>query len=126
MRKILCIVVLCFTVVFCFTSCSIPGEKPKRGVWYCEDLNMSIDFNLLPETPYCVKVYDEYGNFKVNGCLFDYSRGIRFFDDTNGESRADSMYLHSWFKYDEEKKHFIIKSKSDGQEYVFLLQSVYY
>ena len=118
MKKTGCILLFCLTILFC-VACSIPGEKPESGFWYCEELKTGIDFDLYETTRYCVKVYDDDGNVKTNGCHFDYGSGICFFAGSND---SYNEYFNGTFKYCEESEQFTITNHSDGITYTFAEQ----
>lgn len=116
MKKFGYFVFVYLTVLLC-VSCSIPAKKPESGFWYCEELNTGIDFDLYQTTLYCIKVYNDDGSVKINGCHIDYGTGILFFDDSDGNYNE---YFYGNFKYNKKKEQFIIESYPDGIIYAFV------
>jgi len=115
MRKTACFILLYIMVLIC-VSCSIHGKIPESGLWYCEELNTSIDFDLYQRSVYCVNVYNEDGSAQIHGCHLDQGTGISFFTDFDGEYNE---YFNGCFKYDEKKQKFLITSYSEDHIYVF-------
>lgn len=115
MKKIVSFIILC-AVVFSCAACNMYAKKPSSGIWYCDKLKMSINFDIYPENTDCVKLYSEEGTFQTYGCHFDYGNGIVIFQETDGE---EEDYLIGHFKYHEKKGQFIIITHPDSEEYIF-------
>lgn len=118
MKRIDFIILICLIVLLC-ASCSIQGQKPDGGFWYCEELKTGIDFDLYQTKTKCVKVYHDDGNIQTNGCHIDYGVGICFFTESND---TYNEYFQGAFQYNKEKEQFIIETYPDGIIYTFVKQ----
>lgn len=59
-------IILLVCVGIISSSCSMTAKTPTNGLWYCEELNMEIDFFLYTNENYhCVKIYDENGSYDI-------------------------------------------------------------
>lgn len=95
MKKFSKITAIYICLILLFTSCSIPAKRPESGIWYCEELRMSIDFSECNNyNPDCVKYYNEDGSCEVRRCLIDYGSGIGICSTDEEE-----WYLNGKFKY---------------------------
>ena len=121
LMKIINSFVLLGLIILLSTSCSIQGQKPDGGFWYCEELKTGIDFDLYQTTTQCVKVYHDDGNIQTNGCHTDYGVGICFFTGSVSNNTYNE-YFHGTFRYNKEKEQFIIESYPDGIIYIFVKQ----
>lgn len=117
MRKIGCLFLLCAIIILLANSCSIPAKKPEQGIWYCEELKISIDFSLANTNNICAKLYNDDGTYDTMGCHFDYGRGIYFFQMLDGN---EVDYLNGSFKWKEREEKFIVTSNSDDCIYIFV------
>ena len=113
MRKIGYAFLLC--VILFTTSCSIPAKKPETGIWFCEELKISIDFSLAQNTSDSAILHNDDGSCEPLGCHFDFGNGIYFFQ------RVDDVeidYLRGTFKWKNDE--FIVTSINDENTYVFV------
>ena len=56
MRKIVLLILICICIMMVFISCTIAPDVPTEGVWYCEKLQLVIEFEESKTTVYS---YDE-------------------------------------------------------------------
>ena len=70
------VILLLHMLMLCSCSVSFPSKKPTQGVWYCAELQISIDFGLLAaeNTPYCAVLHNGEGEDIPILCLIDYGR----------------------------------------------------
>lgn len=99
---------------------SFPRKNPESGVWHCEELKTSIDFNLYRKSLYIVKVYNDDGTFEMHGCHTDYGAGISFFTYVDDEYTS---YFHGRFLYLKKMGYFIIVENHTDNVYVFTEQN---
>ncbi len=108
MKKI--ILLLLIATIF-FAACSIQAKSPAEGEWYCEELQLLLDFS----DPYGIepaKYYHEDGTYEVRTYLRDYGKGIQICSADKTET-----YLIGKFEYKNDL--FTITDNSTGKEYVF-------
>lgn len=110
-RVILFLIVVC--IVMGVTACSFPAAKPSEGLWYCEELQIEIDFNHVMENQWSAKKYDSSGKYKTVRCLFDYGTLIRI--DAANEPEAE-CYLEGNFLY---KNDIFSVTTNEGITYTF-------
>ena len=93
MKKRLCyslfIGIAFLLLLFCFVKFIYPNDYPTEGVWYCDKLNMTIDFS--HENGELVKVYDEDGTYNEYKCFIDFGRGLFIY------TKENEMYLRGQF-----------------------------
>lgn len=110
MKKKLLILGAC--IILLFSSCSIRGELPDSGIWYCEELKISIDFTKFHQgNNECAYFYNEDGSYELYKCLIDYGTTI-------GISSADEEDLYYIGNFNFKEDTFIIIT-FDGKEYAF-------
>ena len=109
-KNVIC-VLLCIILV---SSCSFPAKKPEEGIWYCEELRLSIDFSKIYSPDNCAVVYNENGEPKQYVCHIDYGNGIFITDNDN------EYYLRGSFKYNQKKQTFTVTSFGEDIKYVFV------
>lgn len=100
-------------VITMLSACSIPAAKPEEGIWYCEELQIEIDFNHVMENQWSAKKYDSSGKYKTVRCLFDYGTLIRI--DAANEPEAE-CYLEGNFLY---KNGVFSVTTNEGITYTF-------
>ena len=114
MKKMILFFVLIQLIVF--TACSFSGKVPNSGTWYCEELKTSINFSLLYSPEPCVKIYNKDGTYEIADIHIDFGTGIYFYRlQADG---TEDFYMMADFKLKKEK--FIVTSRSDNTEYIFL------
>ena len=90
MKRVICTILLSCMLLLLMNACSIPYKHPEEGVWYCEELKMSIDFAMYNSSDYmCVKVYND-DTYEVMECSIDYGNGISI-DRVLGVEFVDGM-----------------------------------
>lgn len=109
------IVFICIVLILSICGCSVslPADKPKEGIWYCEELKMSIDFSMIAKfEPDCIKQYADDGTYTVLRCYTD---------------QTDDMYIctpdqKTWHYYGEfkYKDDIFIYSTFEGDTYYFV------
>ena len=116
MKKTGCLILICVLVLL-ITSCSVsfPAKKPEEGVFYCEELKISVDFSLIDDEYHCAKLYNDDGTYLTLGCHFDYGRGVSFFQTIED---TEIHYLTGSFKW--KKNEFIVISYVNSKQYIFL------
>lgn len=111
------IVVCCIAIiaVLCLCACSVPAEKPTAGIWYCEELKISIDFGVYQSqnTRQCAELHYDDGSISGILCRFDYGNGI---DLVSVDQKTS--YLIGKFSYRNDT--FTITENSSKKEYVFV------
>lgn len=81
-------------VVLC--SCNDNLEYPTNGLWYCEELNMEIDFYIFDDfNKYCIKQYKEDGSYDIYRCGIDYGNTLR----VSSIDDPSTPYLQGSMKY---------------------------
>ncbi len=110
MKRICSFILLCLIAVS-IASCSFPVKYPQEGIYYCEELGLSIDFSIHMEDPNtCAKLYNEDGTYQVLECRIDFGSTMFLLSD-------DDIYLAGKVKFKDDK--FILR---DDKEYVFWKQ----
>lgn len=113
--KIINLFLVILLLVMCITACYIPVPQPDDGVWYCEDLRISIDFSLSSEATLISRMYNLDGTSKPIVCHFGYDNSLIFL--VNEEDTAGSPYFSGTFVY--EDNEFRVTDRSDGKVYIF-------
>lgn len=113
-----CSIVISILLLFA-TSCSFTAKRPEEGIWYCDALDISIDFTLCQETYLCAKLYKEDGTYQTLGCHFDYGSGISIFQEVEEEDTID--YLNGSFQWKDNE--FVVTTYSDKVVYVFVKEN---
>ena len=111
-------IVLFFVVMLtllCLCVCSVPAEKPTDGIWYCEELKISIDFGVYQsqKTQQCAELHNDDGSTTGILCRSDYGNGISIVSVDQKTS-----YLTGKFSYRNDA--FTITENSSKKEYVFV------
>ena len=109
MKKICSILLLCLIAVS-IASCSRLEKIPEEGIWYCDELKISIDFSKIDRPTECAKLYNEDGTYQMLECKIDFVSVMDFF-------LGDSIYLSGGIKFKDDK--FIFTA---DKSYVFLKQ----
>lgn len=108
MKRFIAILLLIPLVFLC--SCRIQAKHPEHGVWYCEELKMSINFSLFGKTSEMVRIYNDDGTSETFLCHIDFGRGI--FIETLDES--ETLYAGEFSYYKDE-----FKVDVDDTTYIF-------
>ena len=104
-----------FVVVCLFLVHACQPEKvPEKGVYYCEELQIEIDFNIMNmnNTPVCAKIYSDTGEWFWARCMIDYGNGIWICS-----LDQETSYLTGSFKC--KKSSFLVTRYSDGTLFIF-------
>lgn len=109
MKKIYSILLICFIAVL-IVSCTKLEKIPEDGIWYCNELKISIDFSKIDKPTECAKLYNDDGTYQILDCYIDFVSVMDFF-------LGDSIYLSGGIKYKDDK--FILTT---DKNYVFLRQ----
>ena len=114
----------CLTLLFVVALrgiCIAVADQPKEGVWYCEELSISIDFSEYNEErkPDIAKFYFDDGSYIDIECYFDYGQGISFY-----HPEEERYLLTGEYKYEEEEKLFYVISNEDEDEYEYIFERV--
>jgi len=100
-----------------------PKEPPSDGVWYCEELNMSIDFGLLRDDYYCVKEYHEDGSYSKYAFWYDEgaAMGFSYVETLPNGMMVNTNYrdLSGVFRWKEGEDEFVFTNGLDEFWYVF-------
>ena len=121
-KFIVFILLIAMSVSLC--SCSIPQPKPEEGIWYCEELQLEIDFYVYNQfnTAECGKLRNPDGTTQNVACLFDYGSGITVSYRVDSVAPEDTYFVGK-FKYKEanwfREESFTITANEDGRTYVF-------
>jgi hypothetical protein len=94
------------------SACSVRPAIPQDGVFYCNELGISIDFSIMKSDPKCGKVYAPDGTYTTCRCMIDYGSGIWI---CSPDQETD--YLFGKFLYINDL--FYVISDEDGTRYVF-------
>ena len=81
LKRFIAIILLIPLVFLC--SCRVQAAHPEQGVWYCEELKMSINFSLFGKTSEMVRIYSDDGTFNTFLCHIDFGNGI-YIDTLDG------------------------------------------
>jgi len=122
-KKVFIVILFCLVVsmAVCMITFSARTSKPKQGVFYCEELRISIDFTALSLsearndiTNKIGKRYNEDGTYEICRCLFTYGTGVGIvsLDQKTTYLKGDFAY---WFNI------CTITSYEDGTVYTFVL-----
>lgn len=121
MKKLLCITVS-IVLLFALAACtSAPGpnvveqDVPQYGLWFCDSLNMEIDFSHGNSINYnCVKQYhDDKSEYDEYALLMPFSGNDVSIAKT---SDLSDVYLRGYYKYSDDT--FSITT-DDGMVYTF-------
>lgn len=108
MKKIGIMIML---LVFAITACSFQTKSPEEGEWYCEELELLLDFSdSYGVEP--VKYYHKDGSYEAGIYMKDYGNGIHICSKDGKKN-----YLIGKFK--SHNDNFVVTENSTGQEYVF-------
>ena len=104
-------------IVLFLSSCSVSFSHPKptEGIWYCEELKMSIDFSKARETDLCAKLYKDNGSVETMHCCFDYGRGIYIYEETENGEHID--YLNATYTWSGDE--FVVTTIHEQKTYIF-------
>ncbi len=117
-KRFLCSLIVC-VLFMSLVSCSIPAKKPEEGVWYCDELGLSIDFNVYMDAPNeCVKLYNDEGSYETLGCHFDYGAGIGIYRKME---EKEVLLITGSFRYKDEK--FVVTTHDNNNVYIFYKQN---
>lgn len=101
--------------LLCLCACHIPTEKPADGIWYCEELKISIDFGVYQSqgTQQCAELHNDDGS--TTGILFrsHYGSGI---DLVSVDQKIS--YLTGNFSYRNDTV--TVTDNSSNKKYVFV------
>ena len=108
-------VVLLIAILFVFCSCSLPVSSPEDGLWYCEELKMTMDFSAPSNEP-AVEVVKEDGGIEYFHMGVGQDRRLRLFyyDEDDGFH----IHLIGKFKHRGNTFYWTI----DDKTYTFVLQ----
>ena len=107
-------ILLLLTVIVFISGCSLPYKLPTDGVWYNEELDVSLEFALVPDfdLPMIVNIV---WNSEPN-CLYvqlGYDREFTFYViDENG---SGVFLLNGYFKYSNDE--FIVSAYEIAQPF---------
>ena len=132
MRKIVLLILICICIMMVFTSCTIAPDAPTEGVWYCEKLQLVIEFKESKTTVYS---YDEnlsHMNLQVRDWI---DGGFDIICDNEGEiveiytgwrkyKSSDKFIIFLYNKADPEND-FKTQIELDKEDYVFILVDSY-
>lgn len=108
--------VILLTLIVCLAlglvACKKSGNIPENGIFFCEALNISIDFSIIDADPECGKVYAADGSSTTCRCMIDYGLGISIIS-----SDQNTDYLIGRFQYKDDL--FYVTAYDDGTVYVF-------
>ena len=99
MRKIVLLILICIMMVF--ISCTIAPDAPTEGIWYCEKLQLVIEFEESKTTVYS---YDEnlsHMNLQVRDWI---DGGFDIICDNEGEI----VEIYSGWRKDTSNNQFVI------------------
>lgn len=118
MRKFNLTCILLLIMIFAL-SCSISAERPDDGIWYCEELAISIDFSLVQDDPYhCAALHNQDGTSLTLACLFDYGNGITVFKEAENEGEKSTNLLIGAFEWDGDE--FRVTTHDGDVTYIFI------
>lgn len=101
---------LLLIVIFVCCSCSIPRSYPKSGLYYCDQLEMTIDFS-KSANEHGVKVILDNGQAAYYACQIDYGGSV-FIRNIGTEE----LYLKGKFIFVNKIFHI----KTDDETYKFV------
>lgn len=96
-----------------YAGVSPKREAPEYGVWYCEELRLSIDFTFIEYEDECAKIYNEDGTYTV--CVSNFGHGNEIFVSIDNQ---EDYYLSGTFKY--KKDLLIVTSYQNHKKYSFV------
>lgn len=102
-------------IILLISACSIGALKPHGGIWYCEELSISVDFSLYESTNECAKLYDKDGICTTLRCFFDYGNGMSIVS-----TDQNIRYLIGTFNYQRENDYFTVTAFKDEHIYTFV------
>ena len=108
-------VVLLIAILFVFCSCSLPVSSPEDGLWYCDELKMTIDFS-YDRGEKCVQVVQEDGSVVYFDMGVDFSGRLEVF--YYDEEYNPHIYLIGKIKHRGNTFYWTIDEKT----YTFVLQ----
>ena len=107
-------ILLLLTVIVFLSGCSIPYKLPSDGVWYNEELDVSLEFIKYPDSV-VARIVNIVWNSEPN-CLYvhlGYDWGFTFYViDENG---SEVCLLNGYFKYSKDK--FIVSAYEIAQPF---------
>ena len=119
MKNFFVFLILIVLVLTC-VSCSITYEKPMEGIWYCEKINVSIEFYTDPlysSEISCVKsvrIYDDEGGYRELESDWSYGRDVFIYYVDDDANRVD--IYSGLYKYKEDKFTIYLQNKGDPQD----------
>lgn len=109
MKKIYWLLLLIILVNLC--ACSIPKSKPNEGIYYCDELKISIDFSVMENSSVCAKLYSDDGTYVECECLIDNGSGIFILSLDH-----ETFYLKGNFEY---KNDIVVVTTFDAKVFSF-------
>ena len=106
------LLLLIVSILLGSSSCSIPEKIPQGGVFYCDEMGISIDFSIIDTDPECGKLYAADGSYTTCRCMTDYGIGIVVMS-----TDQEIDYLIGKFQYKNDL--FYVTAYKDGTTYVF-------
>lgn len=76
MNKKRCGIIALIASILLLCSCSIPFKVPEGGIYFCEELRMTIDFDIMQYDSLCTELVTENGEVIRAHCLIDYGKGV--------------------------------------------------
>lgn len=106
-----------FVIIFICTSCSIMPKTPTKGIWYCEEISVSIEFYIDPlyssvhPRIRSTRMYDDEGNYQELEKNWHYSGQLDFYyEDADGNEVG---VYSGFYKYRNDKFIMYLISKGD-------------
>lgn len=101
--------------IFVFNS---PMPKPQEGVFYCKELNISIDFSMVRQgEARSATLYSNDGLCEVLSCYFDYGNGMDLYSDEKQEWILFATYKYQKF---ESEDLLLVTRNDDGAQFEFV------
>ena len=119
MRKIFSFLIL-IVLTFTCASCSITYKKPMSGIWYCEKINISIEFYTDPlysteiSRVKSVRMYDDDRGYCELKSDWSYGRDVFLYYVDSDDIRVD--IYSGLYKYRDNKFIIYLESKGDPQD----------
>ncbi len=114
-RLHLMVMVIVLSAILCGCSVSFPNPTPTSGIYYCEELGISIDFSISAEhSSDSAVLHTEEGDCKNIRFYTDYGYTACFFNPETSEYAVTGKY--SWH---ESEDAFYIEAYSTGTTYRF-------
>lgn len=110
MKRFIAVLLLIPLVFLCACNPTVYTAPPKSGIWYCEELKISIDFSLYGNTNNMAKLYSDDGTFENYICEFDHYSNIYI-----SQAEQSECLLIGGYTY--ENDEFIVKN--DDGTYIF-------